>query len=112
MAGGGKLNFVLIDQMTNEHIVVVVRIEQLQKIRKEAWNDGPLSKAHLRGIEEVQRCTHQRVALRVIANEKNWSQDQNDPIIKATIQSILSIESKGIASMKKTTQLFFMKMLH
>ena len=30
MVGGTKLNLVLIDQMTNEHIVVVVRLEQLQ----------------------------------------------------------------------------------
>jgi hypothetical protein len=30
MVGGTKLNLVSMDQMTNEHIVVVVRVEQLQ----------------------------------------------------------------------------------
>ncbi len=41
MVGGTKLNLVLIDQMTNEHIVVVVRLEQLQWTHGEARKDGP-----------------------------------------------------------------------
>jgi hypothetical protein len=39
---GAKLNLVLMDQMTNEHIVVVVRLEQLQWTHGEARMMGLL----------------------------------------------------------------------
>ena len=41
MAGGGKLNLVSIDQMTNKQMVVVVRMEQLQRTHEEAKTNGP-----------------------------------------------------------------------
>ena len=44
MGGGGKLNLVSIDQMTNEPMVVVVRMEQLQRTHEEAKTNGPPSK--------------------------------------------------------------------
>jgi hypothetical protein len=41
MTGGDKLNLVLINQMTNEQMVVVVWMDQLQKTHEEAKIDGP-----------------------------------------------------------------------
>jgi hypothetical protein len=49
MVGGAKLNLVSMDQMTNEHIVVVVRLEQLQWTHEEARKDGP-PPSHIRGM--------------------------------------------------------------
>jgi hypothetical protein len=49
MVGGAKLNLVLMDQMTNAHIVVVVRLEQLQWTHGEATKDG-LPQNHIRGM--------------------------------------------------------------
>jgi hypothetical protein len=42
MVGGTKLNLVSMDQMTNEHIVTVGWLEQLQWTYGEARQDGPL----------------------------------------------------------------------
>jgi hypothetical protein len=44
MAGGGKLNLVSIDRMSNEQMVVVVQMEQQQKTHEEAKTDGPSPK--------------------------------------------------------------------
>jgi hypothetical protein len=48
MAGGSKLNLVSIDQMTNEQMVVVVRVEQLQRTHGDAKTDGPPPKSFAR----------------------------------------------------------------
>jgi hypothetical protein len=49
MEGGAKFNLVSMNQMTNEHIVVVVQLEQLQCTHGEARKDGPPPN-HIRGI--------------------------------------------------------------
>ena len=49
MAGGGKLNLASIEQMQDEQLVVVVRMEQMEGTRGEARNDGPLSR-HIREV--------------------------------------------------------------
>jgi hypothetical protein len=41
MVGGTKLNLVSMDQMTNEHIVVVVQLEKLKQTDGEAKKYGP-----------------------------------------------------------------------
>ena len=54
MAGGGTLNLVSIDQMTNEKMVVVVRMKQFQRAHEEARNDGPQPK-HICEVLERQK---------------------------------------------------------
>jgi hypothetical protein len=49
MVGGAKLNFVSIDQMTIEHIVVVVQLEKLKQTHGEARKDRSPPN-HMRGI--------------------------------------------------------------
>jgi hypothetical protein len=49
MVGGTKLNLVSMDQMTNEHIVVVVQLEKLKQTHGEARKDEPPPN-HIRGI--------------------------------------------------------------
>jgi hypothetical protein len=49
MAGGGKLNLVSIDRVSNVQMVVVVRMEQHQRTHKEAKTDGPPPK-HIRDV--------------------------------------------------------------
>jgi hypothetical protein len=48
MVEGAKLNLVLMDQMMNAHIVVVVRLEQLQWTHGEAKDNFPQN--HIRGM--------------------------------------------------------------
>jgi hypothetical protein len=54
MVGGTKLNLVSMDQMTNEHIVVVVQLEKLKQTHGEARKDGPPPK-HIRGMLVMSR---------------------------------------------------------
>jgi hypothetical protein len=49
MAGGGKLNLVSIDRMSNEQMVVVVRKEQHQRTHEKAKTDG-LPPKHIRDV--------------------------------------------------------------
>jgi hypothetical protein len=49
MAGGGKLNLVSLDRMSNVQMVVVVRMEQHQRTHEEAKTDGPPPK-HIRDV--------------------------------------------------------------
>jgi hypothetical protein len=49
MVGGTKLNLVSMDQMTNEHIVVVVQLEKLKQTHREARKAGPPPN-HIRGM--------------------------------------------------------------
>ena len=49
MVGGTKLNLVSMDQMTNEHIVVVVQLEKLKQTHGEVRKDGPLPN-YIRGM--------------------------------------------------------------
>jgi hypothetical protein len=51
MVGGTKLNLVSMDQMTNEHIVIVVQLEKLKQTHGEARKDGPPPpQNHIRGM--------------------------------------------------------------
>ena len=49
IVGGGKINFVLMDQMKNEQVVTVVQLEQLQLTHEEVKKDGPPSN-HICGM--------------------------------------------------------------
>ena len=49
MAGGGKLNLVSINHMTNEQMVVVVQMKQLQRTHEEAKTEGHPPK-HIREV--------------------------------------------------------------
>ena len=53
MVGGTKLNFVSMEQMTNEHILVVVQMKKFKQILGEARKDGS-SPNHIRGM--LVRC--------------------------------------------------------
>jgi hypothetical protein len=49
MVGGTKLNLVSMDQMTNEHTVVVVQLKKLKQTHGEARKDGSPPN-HIRGM--------------------------------------------------------------
>ena len=49
MVGVAKLNLVSMDQMTNEHVVVMVQMEKLKQTHGEARKDEPPPN-HIRGM--------------------------------------------------------------
>jgi hypothetical protein len=116
LVGGSKLYLVSMDQMTNEHIAIVVQLEQHQWTHGEARKDGPPPN-HMRGMLarykddltnrllkkklppswEQQFCSQKCWFLKLCCNKWSWWMDMMK--VKAIWNKKWPLTHKGIRSL-------------